>query len=98
MYGYWDQIPDSIQRIKFAMASYNCGYGHVKDAFKLAKKFNKDTLNWDNGVDFYVLNLSKSEFYNDEVVQYGYARGQEPYDYVDEIFLRYDNYKAFIQE
>lgn len=98
MYGYWDKIPDTIQRIKFAMASYNCGYGHVKDAFKLAKKFNKDTLNWDNGVDFYVLNLSKSEYYNDEVVQYGYARGQEPYDYVDEIFLRYENYKAFIQE
>lgn len=98
MYGYWDQIPDSIQRIKFAMASYNCGYGHVKDAFKLAKKFKKDSLNWDDGVDFYVLNLSKPKFYNNEVVEYGYARGNEPYEYVDEIFLRYENYKAFIQE
>lgn len=98
MYGYWDKIPDSIQRIKFAMASYNCGYGHVKDAFKLAKKFNKDSLNWDNGVDYYVLNLSKSEFYNDDVVEYGYARGSEPYQYIEEIFERYNNYKAFIQE
>lgn len=98
MYGYWDKIPDSIQRIKFAMASYNCGYGHVKDAFKLAKKFNKDSLNWDNGVDYYVLNLSKPEFYNDDVVEYGYARGSEPYQYIEEIFERYNNYKAFIQE
>jgi membrane-bound lytic murein transglycosylase F len=98
MYGYWDNIPDTIQRIKFAMASYNCGYGHVKDAQRLAKKFNKDTLNWDNGVDFFVLNLSKSEYYNDPVVEYGYARGSEPFNYVIEIFDRYDNYKDFVKE
>ena len=98
MYGYWDNIPDSIQRIKFAMASYNCGYGHVKDAQRLSKKFKKDSLNWDNGVDFFVLNLSKSEYYNDEVVEYGYARGSEPYNYVNEIFHRYENYKDFIKE
>ena len=98
MYDYWEGIPDSIQRIKLAMASYNAGYGHIKDAKKLAKKFNKDTLNWDNGIDFFVLNLSKSEYYNDPVVEYGYARGSEPYEYVDEIFERYDNYKAFIKE
>lgn len=98
MYSYWDQIPDSIQRTKFAMASYNCGYSHVKDAFNLAVKYKKDSLNWDHGVDFYVLNLSKPEFYNDEVVQYGYARGSEPYEYVNEIFRRYENYKDFIKE
>ena len=38
------QVPDSIQRIKFAMASYNCGYSHVKDAQKLATKYGKDSL------------------------------------------------------
>lgn len=98
MYSYWDNIPDTIQRIKFAMASYNCGYGHVKDAQRLAIKFNKDSLSWDNGVDYYVLNLSKPEFYNDDLVEYGYARGREPYEYVDEIFVRYENYKDFIKE
>ena len=98
MYGYWDNIPDSIQRIKFAMASYNCGYGHVRDAQRLAIKFNKDSLNWDNGVDFFVLNLSKPEYYNDDVVEYGYARGSEPYNYIIEIFDRYDNYKDFVKE
>lgn len=98
MYSYWDNIPDSIQRIKFAMASYNCGYGHVKDAQTLAKKFNKDSLNWDGGVDYYVLNLSKPEYYNDELVNYGYARGSEPYEYVNEIFYRYENYKDFVKK
>ena len=98
MYSYWDQIPDSVQRIKFAMASYNCGYSHVKDAQKLAVKYGKDSLVWDDGVDYFVLNLSKPKYYNDPVVSYGYARGYEPYEYVQEIFERYKNYKTFASQ
>lgn len=98
MYSYWDQIPDSIQRIKFAIASYNCGYGHIKDAQKLAIERGQDSLNWDNGVDYFVLNLSKPEFYNDPVVNYGYARGYEPYNYVKDIFDRYKNYKTIASQ
>ena len=98
MYSYWDEIPDSIQRTKFAMASYNCGYGHIKDAQNLAIKNGKDSLNWDDGVDFFVLNLNKREYYNDEVVEYGYARGYEPYEYVKDIFERYKNYKTFADQ
>lgn len=98
MYDYWDKIPDSIQRIKFAMASYNSGYGHVKDAQKLAIKFKKDSLSWDDGVDEFILKLSKSKYYNDPVTKYGYARGTEPYNYVNDIFERYHNYKILVQE
>ena len=94
MQKYWENIPDSIQRIKFAMASYNCGYGHIKDAQKLARKYGKDTLSWDEGVDFFVLNLTDPKYYNDPVVDYGYARGPEPYNYVNDIFERYKNYKT----
>lgn len=98
MYDYWEDIPDTIQRIKFAMASYNSGYSHVKDAQKLAKKYEKDTLNWDNGVDEFILKLSKSKYFNDPVVQYGYVRGREPYNYIIDIFNRYEEYKDFVKE
>lgn len=98
MHSYWEQIPDSVQRIKFAMASYNCGYSHIKDAQKLAKKYGKDSLTWDQGVDFFALNLSNPKYYNDPVVTYGYARGSEPYEYVKDIFERYKNYKTLAQQ
>ena len=94
MHGYWEQIPDSIQRIKFAMASYNCGYGHIRDAQRLAEKYGKDPLIWDDGVDYFVRNLSNPKYFNDPIVKHGYARGSEPYEYVRDIFERYKNYKT----
>lgn len=98
MYDQWENIPDSIQRIKFAMASYNCGYGHIRDAQRLAHKYGKDSLSWDDGVDFFTRNLSRSKYYNDPVVQYGYARGSETYDYVRDIFERYRNYRTITNQ
>lgn len=91
----WEKIPDSVQRIKFALASYNCGLGHIKDAQNLTAKYGGDSLSWDNGVDQFTINLTKPEFYNDPVVQFGYARGYEPYEYVKDIFERYKNYRTF---
>ncbi len=95
MYKNWDTIPDSIQRLKFALASYNCGYGHVLDAQKLAKKYNKDSNKWDNGVDEFILKLSKPKYYNDKLVKSGYVRGSEPYNYVIDIFDRFETYREF---
>ena len=98
LYNRWEEIPDSLQRIKFTMASYNCGYNHVVDAQKLAVKYGKDNNVWDNNVDEFILKLSKSKFFNDEVVSFGYVRGTEPYNYVKEIFIRYNLYKDVIPE
>lgn len=92
----WNAVPDSIQRIKFTMASYNCGYNHVLDAKRLAKKYGKDENVWDNNVDEFILKLANKKYYNDELVKFGYARGSEPYNYVKEIFVRYELYKEVI--
>jgi len=94
----WDIIPDSVQRIKFAMASYNCGYYHVMDARKLTTISQLDENQWDENVELNILKLSKPEYFNDPVVKYGYARGIEPYTYVREIFERFDHYSKFIPE
>lgn len=89
---FQDIITDDEERIKFVLASYNVGLGHVLDARRLAEKYGKDPNVWKDNVDYYVLNKSKPKYYLDPVVQHGYARGAEPYNYVTEIMERYEHY------
>ncbi len=88
----WKSIPNELQRIKFALGSYNCGKGHILDAQRLAKKYGKDPLMWDENVEEMVLKLSRKEFYRDEVVRNGSMRGTITYKYVREIYGRYLQY------
>lgn len=92
-----DEIADSTERVKFLMASYNCGLGHVLDARRLAKKFGKDPNVWTNNVDSCVLSLSEKKYYHDPVVFNGYVRGKETFMFVQEIFERYKIYDELIK-
>ncbi|TXE18071.1 transporter substrate-binding domain-containing protein [Psychroserpens burtonensis] len=94
----FENITDSIQRTKFTMASYNCGLYHVKDAQKLATDRGLDALVWDDNVEDMILALSHPKNYNDPIIKYGYVRGVEPYNYVNQIFERYAHYTQFISE
>ncbi len=98
LYNRWESIPDSIQRVKFTLASYNCGYQHVVDAQDLAEKYGKDPGVWDEQVEVFVKRLSYPRYYNDPVVDYGYVRGIEPVTYIDQIFERFEHYQQLIPE
>lgn len=87
------RVEDPDERLKFVLASYNVGIGHVLDAMKLADKNGKDPKVWDDNVDYYILNKSDPKYYNDPVVEFGYCRGEEPFHYVREILERYEHYK-----
>jgi len=97
LYHRFDEIEDSVQRIKFTMASYNCGYGHVLDAQELAGYKGYDEDIWDGNVEEMILKLSYPKYYNHPAVKYGYVRGLEPYLYVQHIFKRYEHYKQFMK-
>ncbi|MFW6327596.1 MAG: transglycosylase SLT domain-containing protein [Bacteroidota bacterium] len=86
-------IDDENEKIKFVLAAYNAGYGHIMDAMRLAEKNGKNPRIWDDNVDYYVLNKSNPRFYNDPIVVHGYMRGYEPYNYVNDIISRYEHYK-----
>ncbi len=88
----WAEIPDSTERIKFILASYNVGGGHVKDAVRLAKKYNTDENQWKN-VGHYLKLKSQSTYYRDPVVRNGYCRGSEPFNYVVDILEIFNHYK-----
>ncbi len=98
IYGNFEEITDTLQRIKFTMGAYNSGYYHIMDARKLAKLNNLNADSWDDNVNEMMLALSYPQNFNHPSVNYGYVNGIEPYNYVNQIFERYEHYKNFIQE
>ncbi len=72
------------ERVKFVLAAYNGGAGHVRDAMALAEKHGKDAKSWSD-VRHYILALSHPEYYRDPVVQHGYMIGAETENYVSSI-------------
>ena len=96
---YWkEQIPDSTERVKFILASYNAGQNHVQDARRLAKKYDLDPDVWYDNVEEAIIMKSKKKYFTDPVVRFGYCRGEEPANYVKEIFQRYQYYSEFIED
>tara|TARA_R110002050_G_scaffold204327_1_gene339581 strand:+ start:67600 stop:69054 length:1455 start_codon:yes stop_codon:yes gene_type:complete len=96
LYSFWTEtIPDSNQAIKFTLASYNIGKGHIFDAQRLAEKHNLNPQIWDDNVELMIKRLSSRNYYGDSVVRNGYCRGSEAYHYVKRIFFLYQNYQNF---
>ncbi len=96
----WDRfedVPDTLERIKFTMAAYNCGYGHVVDARTLTRREKLNPNIWDENVAEAILKLSYPENYNRASIKHGYVRGVEPFTYVKQVFDRYENYAQFIE-
>lgn len=92
----WEKdIDDPEERIKFILASYNVGRGHVLDAVRLTKKYGKDPKKWDDVREF-LLKKAYTKYFKDPVVEFGYCRGAEPVGYVDEILENFSNYKAIM--
>lgn len=89
----FSKIENSEEKIKFTLAAYNAGIGHVYDAIKLAGKYGKNTSVWNDNVEEYIRLKSDPEFYNDSIVKHGYLRGSETYNYVKEVLSRYKYYK-----
>ena len=82
-------------RLKFALAAYNVGMGHIHDAQKLAKKLGLDKLIWSDLKKVLPL-LSQKKFY--KTLKHGYARGSEPVKYVDSIYDYRDILENSIEE
>jgi len=79
-------VPKEVEgenRLKFALAAYNIGMGHVKDAQVLATKFGLDKNVWSD-LKVVLPLLSQKRYYRS--LRYGYARGSEPVRYVESIY------------
>ena len=89
-----DWVTDPDERIKFILASYNAGHGHVLDAIKLAEKNGLNPGKWDNNVALFLERKSDPVFYGDPVVRNGRLKqGVAVNAYVADILERYEHYK-----
>ena len=90
-----DRFEDDLSvqdRMWFALASYNAGINHVRDAQRLTKKMGWDSNHWFNNVERAMLLLSKRKYAKQS--RHGYVRGREPVKYVREIR---DRYRAYVR-
>ncbi len=91
-----DVVTDPEERIKFILASYNIGLGHIQDARRLAEEYESNPNIWFDSVDNWLLKKSEPEYYTDIVVRHGFARGIETYNFVKDILDRYEHYKNIV--
>ncbi|MBU1191654.1 MAG: membrane-bound lytic murein transglycosylase MltF [Gammaproteobacteria bacterium] len=85
-----DRLPDRISepdRTWLALAAYNVGYGHLEDARVLTQKRGGNPDKWLDVKEALPL-LAQKKWYKQ--TKYGYARGQEPVRYVENIRSYYD--------
>lgn len=84
------RIPERIpmpDRLWFALASYNVGWGHVEDARILTQRDGADPDKWLDVKQRLPLLRQKNVY---QTTKYGYARGDEAVTYVDNIRRYYD--------
>lgn len=87
LYERFDEIPNPRDKLFFALAAYNIGYGHVLDARKIARDKGMNSKKWASVRKTLPL-LSHRNYYKN--TKYGYARGNEPVRYIQRIKMYYD--------
>ncbi len=90
------EIESAEERIWFALAAYNAGYGHLQDARRLARDLDHDPNLWFGEVERVMPLLARSQYYRH--ARYGYCRCGEPVHYVRAIRDRYRAYAAVVPE
>jgi len=81
-------------RVRFALAAYNAGKGHVDDARLLARQMGLDPNRWFQHVERAMLRLADPRVAR--AARHGYCRGSEPVAYVSQITTRYENYTTLV--
>jgi membrane-bound lytic murein transglycosylase F len=88
-------IESEEERIWFALAAYNAGYGHLQDGRRLAHELGRDTAIGFGEVAQVMPLLARSEYHSHE--RYGYCRCSEPVRYVRSIRQLYQAYTAALE-
>jgi hypothetical protein len=80
-----------LDRLKFVLAAYNMGPGHVRDAQMLARRYGYDPYRWDDAVAVMLPLLEEPAIY--ETLPLGFARGRTTVAYVSRVLERFQRYR-----
>lgn len=100
---YLDWVRDRFEpdlsvtdRTWFALAGYNAGTGHVREARRLARERGLNPNVWFGNVEKTMLLLQRDEYANQS--RYGYCRCTEPVRYVRNISRRFSAYLSTMNQ
>jgi membrane-bound lytic murein transglycosylase F len=82
-------VPDPAQRLRFVLASYNAGPGHIIDAQRLAEQQGLDHRRWEGHVERAVLLLARPQWYTHSDMRNGYCKGSQVFHYVRDVVNMY---------
>lgn len=80
-------------RMKFVLAAYNSGLGHLRDAQRLAEKYGRNKLKWEGNVEDFIRLKSQEAFYTDSVCKNGFLNGEETVKFVSDVIERWEMIK-----
>lgn len=85
-------VESDEERVKFVLAGYNAGPGHIFDAMGLAEKYGADPCLWNDNVEDYLLKLNEEKYYNDSLCLHGFFRGKHTVKYVADVYEKYEEF------
>lgn len=92
---FWKQrVKNPNERVKFMLASYNCGPGHILDAQCIARQIGKNDTIWDGHVAEALILKSQRQYYAMSCVRHGYINGVGPVNFVNKILAIFEHYKT----
>jgi membrane-bound lytic murein transglycosylase F len=89
-----ERIKNKETRLKFVLASYNAGPGHILDAMCIAKQIGKSDTLWEGNVAEAMLLKTQRQYYTMPCVRNGYLNGAGPVNFANKIIAIYSHYKA----
>jgi len=86
---------DSLDRLRFTLAEYHAGHGHVTDARRIAIEMGRDPNRWEGSLAITLPLLMERKYFSK--TRHGYYGGNETVDYVEEILNRYRIYMRLVE-
>jgi membrane-bound lytic murein transglycosylase F len=97
MQGTWQTYAylDSLDRLRFTLAEYHAGHGHITDARRIAMEMGRDPNRWEGALAVTLPRLMQRKHFSK--TRHGFYGGSETVEYVEQILNRYRMYMRLVE-